>query len=83
MSDLELEESSEDRRRPGHISKQGNTRMRFLLVQVAQVTVQPFECDAWQLRQRGDFSTVSHRVAFRPLAGAPAATTALVLLGGS
>ena len=34
-----LEESSGDRRRLGHISKQGNSLLRFLLVEAAQVTV--------------------------------------------
>src|SRR5208337_1928594 len=33
------EESSGDRRRLGHISKQGNSLVRFLLVEAAQVTV--------------------------------------------
>ncbi|MBV8890886.1 MAG: IS110 family transposase, partial [Acidobacteria bacterium] len=33
------EESSGDRRRLGHISKQGNVLLRFLLVAAAQVTV--------------------------------------------
>src|ERR1700680_1975845 len=33
------EESSGDRRRLGHISKQGNSQLRFLLVEAAQVTV--------------------------------------------
>jgi transposase len=33
------EESSGDRRRQGHISKQGNVLVRFLLVEAAQVTV--------------------------------------------
>jgi transposase len=33
------EESSGDRRRLGHITKQGNTLLRFLLVEAAQVTV--------------------------------------------
>jgi transposase len=33
------EESSGDRRRLGHISKQGNSLLRFLLVEAAQVTV--------------------------------------------
>jgi transposase len=33
------EESSGDRRRQGHISKQGNVLLRFLLVEAAQVTV--------------------------------------------
>ena len=33
------EESSGDRRRLGHISKQGNALLRFLLVEAAQVTV--------------------------------------------
>jgi len=33
------EESSGDRRRVGHISKQGNVLLRFLLVEAAQVTV--------------------------------------------
>jgi transposase len=34
-----LEESSEERRRLGHITKQGNSLLRFLLVEAAQVTV--------------------------------------------
>jgi transposase len=34
-----LEESSGNRRRLGHISKQGSSMMRFLLVEAAQVTV--------------------------------------------
>jgi transposase len=33
------EESSEDRRRLGHITRQGNSLLRFLLVDAAQVTV--------------------------------------------
>ena len=33
------EDSSGDRRRLGHISKQGNALVRFLLVEAAQVTV--------------------------------------------
>jgi len=33
------EDSSGDRRRLGHISKQGNALLRFLLVEAAQVTV--------------------------------------------
>jgi transposase len=33
------EESSADRRRLGHISKRGNSLLRFLLVEAAQVTV--------------------------------------------
>jgi transposase len=33
------EESSRDRRRLGHITKQGNSLLRFLLVEAAQVTV--------------------------------------------
>jgi len=33
------EESSGDRRRLGHISKQGNSLLRFLLVEAVQVTV--------------------------------------------
>ena len=33
------EESSGDRRRLGHISKQGNVLLRFLLVEAAQVTL--------------------------------------------
>ena len=33
------EKSSGDRRRLGHISKQGNVLLRFLLVEAAQVTV--------------------------------------------
>jgi transposase len=33
------EESSGERRRLGHISKQGNALLRFLLVEAAQVTV--------------------------------------------
>jgi len=34
-----LEDSSGNRRRLGHITKQGNSLLRFLLVEVAQVTV--------------------------------------------
>ena len=34
-----LEDSSGQRRRLGHITKQGNSRLRFLLVEAAQVTV--------------------------------------------
>jgi transposase len=34
-----LEESSGNRRRLGHITKQGSSMMRFLLVEAAQVTV--------------------------------------------
>jgi transposase len=33
------EESSGQRRRLGHITKQGNSLLRFLLVEAAQVTV--------------------------------------------
>ena len=33
-----LEESSGERRRLGHITKQGNSLLRFLLVEAAQVT---------------------------------------------
>src|SRR6266852_7133930 len=33
-----LEDSSGDRRRLGHITKQGNSLLRFLLVEAAQVT---------------------------------------------
>jgi transposase len=42
------EESSGDRRRLGHISKQGNVLLRFLLVEAPQVTVrsQP----EWRIR---------------------------------
>jgi transposase len=36
-----LEESSGNRRRLGHITKQGSSMMRFLLVEAAQVTVRP------------------------------------------
>jgi transposase len=34
-----LEDSSGQRRRLGHITKQGNSLLRFLLVEAAQVTV--------------------------------------------
>jgi transposase len=34
-----LEESSENRRRLGHVTKQGSSMLRFLLVEAAQVTV--------------------------------------------
>jgi len=37
------EESSGDRRRLGHISKQGNVLLRFLLVEAAQVTVRSLQ----------------------------------------
>jgi transposase len=33
------EDSSEERRQLGHISKQGNTLLRFLLAAAAQITV--------------------------------------------
>jgi len=36
---LPLEDSSGQRRRLGHITKQGNSLLRFLLVEAAQVTV--------------------------------------------
>ena len=36
---MPLEESSGQRRRLGHITKQGNSLLRFLLVEAAQVTV--------------------------------------------
>jgi transposase len=36
---LPSEESSGERRRLGHINKQGNTLLRFLLVEAAQVAV--------------------------------------------
>ncbi len=42
------EESSGDRRRLGHISKQGNTLLRFLLLEAAQATVR---CDPDWRRQ--------------------------------
>jgi transposase len=42
------EESSGDRRRLGHISKQGNALLRFLLVEAAQVTVRSLP--QWQSR---------------------------------
>jgi transposase len=36
---IPCEDSSADRRRLGHITKQGNTLLRFLLVEAAQVAV--------------------------------------------
>ena len=42
------EDSSADRQRLGHISKQGNTLLRFLLVEAAQVVVR---CDPERRRQ--------------------------------
>jgi len=36
---IPCEDSSADRRRLGHISKQGNTLLRFLLVEAAQAAV--------------------------------------------
>ena len=36
---MPLEDSSGSRRRLGHITKQGNSLLRFLLVEAAQVTV--------------------------------------------
>ena len=36
---IPLEESSGERRRLGHITKPGNSRLRFLLVEAVQVTV--------------------------------------------
>ena len=43
------EESSGDRRRLGHISKQGNSLLRFLLVEAAQVTVRSSAAVAQQV----------------------------------
>ena len=39
MGLVPLEDSSGNRRRLGHITKQGNSLLRFLLVEAAQVTV--------------------------------------------
>ncbi len=39
---IPCEDSSADRRRLGHITKQGNTLLRFLLLEAAQATVR---CD--------------------------------------
>ena len=36
---IPCEDSSSDRRRLGHITKQGNTLLRFLLVEAAQAAV--------------------------------------------
>jgi hypothetical protein len=49
------EESSGDRRRLGHISKQGNSLFRFLLVEAAQVTVRsdPECCSKWRCGEDG------------------------------
>jgi transposase len=49
------EESSGDRRRLGHISKQGNVLLRFLLVEAAQVTVRS------QAQWRGQFFHLAMR----------------------
>jgi transposase len=49
------EESSGDRRRLGHISKQGNSLLRFLLVEAAQVTVRS------QVRWRSKFFHLAMR----------------------
>src|SRR5437899_8106074 len=49
------EESSGDRRRLGHISKQGNSLLRFLLVEAAQVTVRS------QQQWRGTFFHLAMR----------------------
>jgi transposase len=49
------EESSGDRRRLGHISKQGNSLLRYLLVEAAQVTVRS------QPRWRGKFFHLAMR----------------------
>ena len=49
------EESSGDRRRLGHISKQGNALLRFLLVEAAQVTVRS------QQQWRGTFFHLAMR----------------------
>ena len=49
------EESSGDRRRLGHISKQGNSLLRFLLVEAAQVTVRS------QAQWRGKFFHLAMR----------------------
>ena len=45
---IPCEDSSSDRRRLGHITKQGNSLLRFLLVEAAQAAVQ---CDPdWRRR---------------------------------
>ncbi|PYX45742.1 MAG: IS110 family transposase, partial [Acidobacteria bacterium] len=49
------EESSGDRRRLGHISKQGNSLLRYLLVEAAQVTVRS------QQQWRGTFFHLAMR----------------------
>ena len=46
------EESSGDRRRLGHISKQGNVLLRFLLVEAAQVTVRSLQNKFFHLAMR-------------------------------
>ena len=43
---------AEDRRRLGHISKQGNALLRFLLVEAAQVTVRSIP--EWRLGSHPD-----------------------------
>jgi transposase len=50
-----LEESSGQRRRLGHITKQGNSLLRFLLVEAAQVTVRSdpeWRCKYFHLAMR-------------------------------
>jgi len=46
-----LEESSGNRRRLGHITKQGNSLLRFLLVEAAQVTARSIP--EWRSMRRG------------------------------
>jgi transposase IS116/IS110/IS902 family protein len=48
------EKSSGDRRRLGHISKQGNALLRFLLVEAAQVTIRS------QAQWRSKFFHLAH-----------------------
>jgi transposase len=54
-----LEDSSGHRRRLGHITKQGNSILRFLLVEAAQVAARSFPEWRSRSRSRGPFSSAN------------------------
>ena len=56
-----LEDSSGNRRRLGHITKQGNSMLRFLLVEAAQVTVRSLPGVAQQVSSPDDAAGTENR----------------------
>jgi hypothetical protein len=57
-----LEDSSGNRRRLGHITKQGSSMLRFLLVEAAQVTarsIPEWRSKYFHLAMRGDWLSLS------------------------